>query len=104
LEIYGEGRQGGYRQKTTPVCGFPANGWGLFDMHGNVWEWCSDWYGDYPAKELKDDKGPASGPGRVLRGGSWTDYPWNCRSAYRHAYTPSYRDCYCGCRVVLCPD
>ena len=69
---YGNGKKGVYRQKTTPVGSFPANAWGLFDMHGNVWEWCADWYGPYPEEELKDPQGFVGGDRRVCRGGSWT--------------------------------
>ncbi len=78
--IYGNGKKGVYRQKTTPVGSFPANVWGLFDMHGNVWEWCADWYGPYPEEELKDPQVFVGGDRRVCRGGSWNDYP---RSAAR---------------------
>lgn len=57
--------------KTQPVGSYPANPFGLYDMHGNVWEWCSDWYGNYPAGNVKDPKGPNNGKYHVLRGGSW---------------------------------
>jgi len=64
------------RQKT-------ANAWGLYDMLGNVWEWCGDWYGDYPVGGVDDPGGPASGSYRVLRGSSWYDIAGDCRSAVR---------------------
>ncbi|MDP1551374.1 MAG: SUMF1/EgtB/PvdO family nonheme iron enzyme [Nitrosomonas sp.] len=60
-------------------------------MHGNVWEWCQDRYGDYPAEPVIDPQGPESGDSRVLRGGSWSDFGRFCRSAYRLHYVPSYR-------------
>ena len=81
---YSNGKKGVYRQKTTPVGIFPANAWGLFDMHGNVWEWCADWYGPYPEEELKDPQVFVGGDRRVCRGGSWDGGPWYCRSAYRY--------------------
>ena len=80
---YGNGKKGVYRKKTTPVGSFPANAWGLYDMHGNVWQWCQDWYGDYPQKDVVDPQGPEKGEYRVLRGGSWSNDPRYCRSAYR---------------------
>ena len=58
---YGNGKKGVYREKTTPVGSFPANAWGLHDMHGNVWQWCQDWYGDYPQKDVVDPQGPEKG-------------------------------------------
>jgi formylglycine-generating enzyme required for sulfatase activity len=79
------------REKTTPVGSFPANAWGLHDMHGNVWEWCQDWFGDYPQKDLVDPQGPDAGKDRVLRGGSWNQYPKDCRSACRNGHVPGYR-------------
>ena len=69
---------------TVAVGSFPPNAWGLYDMHGNGWEWCSDWYkDDYSAGEVTDPTGPKDGSHRVLRGGSQYNDPWYCRSAYR---------------------
>ena len=85
---YGNGKKGVYREKTTPVGSFPANAWGLYDMHGNVWQWCQDWYGDYPQKDVVDPQGPEKGEVRVLRGGSWISDPQYCRSAFRYWFDP----------------
>src|SRR5204862_1274358 len=81
----------------------PANAWGLYDMHGNLWEWCQDWYGDYPGESATDPQGPPFGPGRVLRGGSWADDGGLCRSACRIADDPSAQFFTYGFRVVLAP-
>ena len=86
---------------THPVGQKKPNVWGLFDMHGNVWEWCADWFGDYPNGAVTDPKGPVSGIRRVLRGGSWGNAPSICRSAYRGSYTPGLRNLRCGFRVVV---
>jgi formylglycine-generating enzyme required for sulfatase activity len=67
---YGDGKKGKYREKTTPVGSFPANAYGLFDTHGNLFEWCQDWLGDYPQNDVVDPQGPDAGQYRVLRGGS----------------------------------
>jgi len=105
---YGDGKKGAYRKKTTPVGSFPANAWGLHDMHGNVWQRCQDWYGDYPQKDVVDPQGPDKGEGRVLRGGSWVDAPVFCRSAYRGRLRPGIRDGIrdgtCGLRVCFFVD
>ncbi len=84
-------RKGVYRQQTTPVGSFPTNAWGLYDMHGNVWEWCQDWYGSYPSSDITDPQGEKYGESRVLRGGSWDDCASNCRAAYRRRVTPGRR-------------
>jgi formylglycine-generating enzyme required for sulfatase activity len=88
---YGNGKKGVRRGTTTSVENFPANAWGLHDMHGNVYQWCEDWHGDYPQKELVDPTGPEMGQRRVLRGGCWFDTPDFCRSAFRYGASPG--DC-----------
>src|SRR5262249_39801167 len=101
---YGRGNKGVCRGKTTPVGGFSPNAWGLFDMHGNVSEWCGDWYGAYPAGDCTDPLGQDGGDARVVRGGCWVNIPDGCRSAIRWRYRPTIRNNLFGCRVVLCPE
>ena len=83
------------------------NAWGLYDMHGNIWEWCRDWTGDYSSAAVTDPTGPTSGPGRVGRGGSWVAIPSRCRSAFRGYGDPAGEDMYGstnGFRLALVPD
>jgi formylglycine-generating enzyme required for sulfatase activity len=101
---YGTGKKGVDREKTTPVGSFPANAWGLHDMHGNVLQWCQDWYGDYPQKDVVDPQGPENGEDRVLRGGSWIGNPVFCRSAFRNWNDPGHRYLFIGCRLCLYLD
>jgi formylglycine-generating enzyme required for sulfatase activity len=113
-ETYGNGLKGKNRKQTTPVGMFPANAWGLQDMHGNVLEWClDDWHGSYEGApvngsawvdgaEGKSTKGKEER--KLLRGGSWYLYPWNCRSAYRYLSQPDDALISIGFRVVCLPQ
>ena len=90
------------RQTTVSVGSFQPNKWGLHDMHGNVWEWCLDWYADsLPGGSVEDPAGPPSGSNRVNRGGSWGSFARNCRSADRYRFSPGDRHDL-GFRLALC--
>lgn len=88
---------------THPVGVKLPNPWGLYDMHGNLWEWCQDWYGPYPGGSVVDPQGPATGTYRVFRGGSWGCTADRCRSAIRDS-DPEGETGYVGFRVVLAPS
>jgi formylglycine-generating enzyme required for sulfatase activity len=103
---YGSGRRGVYRWSTVPVGLFPANNWGLHDMHGNVWEWVEDCYVDsYVGAPLDGSIAVTGGDcsWRVLRGGSWFNGPRLLRSACRLKFSPGYRYYYTGFRVARAP-
>jgi formylglycine-generating enzyme required for sulfatase activity len=121
--LYAEGPKGEYRKQTTPVGIFPANAWGLHEMHGNVLEWCLDpWHDSYkgaPADGTawlntaesnnkqtieKGNKSDSEQQQKLLRGGSWYFFPRYCRSAYRYRYRPDNADFNVGFRVVCLPQ
>ena len=98
---YGTRTEGAFLERTTAVGSYEANAWGLYDMHGNVYEWCADWLADYASGAQTDPTGPSSGSRRVLRGGSWISRAKSCRSANRHCSVPTGRDDNRGFRLVL---
>jgi uncharacterized protein (TIGR02996 family) len=96
--------KGSYREETTDVGTFPPNPWGLYDLHGNVWEWCADWYGPYTSEDRTDpntNKKQSGSNSRVMRGGSWLFNPDSCRAANRFVAAPAYHDSFIGFRVCF---
>jgi formylglycine-generating enzyme len=94
--------KGRFLARPCDVGSYPPNAFGLYDMHGNVWEWCQDWYdkGYYRYCDKQDPQGPEKGEARVLRGGSWYYYGRYCRSALRRRIEPGDRNFDFGFRVV----
>jgi formylglycine-generating enzyme required for sulfatase activity len=101
---YNGGAKGPNLGKTAKVGSYAPNGWGLYDMHGGLLEWCSDWYGgNLPGGSVRDPRGRSSGSLRVLRGGSWNFDGRYCRSAYRAGLVPGRRSSNLGFRLALVP-
>jgi formylglycine-generating enzyme required for sulfatase activity len=99
--VYPGGKPGVYRRGPTPVRTFAPNAWGLYDMHGNAYQWCSDWYGPYPEGAVTDPPGPSGGADRVIRGGKYGSGPRYIRSAARYSYNPKNSSVVFGFRVVM---
>jgi formylglycine-generating enzyme required for sulfatase activity len=97
---YGGADKGPYLESTCAVASYTANALGLYDMHGNVNEWCADWYGPYPVRDVTNPTGPSEGSSRVHRGGGWYDYAGYCRAAYRYWNEPGLRDHSLGFRLA----
>ena len=102
-KTYGSGAKGLQLKQTVDIGMYPPNPFGLHDMHGNVWEWCMDWFDANYYKESPgtDPTGPPTGGSRVIRGGCWKSHPTKCRSAERDAYNPSKSNDTIGFRVLL---
>ena len=92
--------KGEYREKTALVGSFPPNAWGIHDMHGNVWEWCRDWYCEYPDSAVRDPLGQCSDGRKVIRGGSWYFNAESARSGRRYTHHPEDRGPSLGFRLV----
>jgi formylglycine-generating enzyme required for sulfatase activity len=102
---YGAAGAGKPVTRTSEVGSYKPNAWGLYDMHGNVWEWTGDWIDDYSKRKVKtlDPKGAATGSQRVFRGGCWTNPGYYCRTAKRYPATPNSKNDLIGFRVACVP-
>jgi formylglycine-generating enzyme required for sulfatase activity len=100
-EPYTNCEKGKFRKEALPVGSFPPNAFGLYDMHGNILQWCNDWYGEYNVDEKINPIGPEKGAKKIIRGGGWGNAAWECRSAYRGGgLYPGTRGTGIGFRIV----
>ncbi len=100
-QVYEGGAPPDFRSTTLAVASFRPNAWNLYDMHGNVWQWCSDWMGPYIEADAANPQGPETGAVRVVRGGSWIDLASWCRCASREIGEPDRRTMHIGFRIIL---
>src|SRR5262249_43159903 len=100
---YGGAPEGPYLERTCPAGNYAPNAFGLFDLHGNVWDWCNDWFADdyYAKGPSSDPPGPGAGTKRVLRGGAWFNNSRGCRSAMRISYDEQDTSSHWGMRVAM---